>query len=211
MSADEATGPALARLLGVIADDRAARCRDLLEPAEREASALLAEALAAARRQLRQALAGERERLRAERAAACARRDAALRARAQRLALLAVADGLEQLVPALQRRWAEAAARQRWVAEAFRLARQRLPAAGWCVRHPGDLAAAEAAAWLQQLAAAGITGARCEAAAEIAAGVEIRVGEACLDATLAGLIAERAPVAGRLLHLWETAEGRALP
>lgn len=202
MNADAATALALARLLAVIAADRDARCRAILDPADTESQALLTSALAATRRRLRLALADERERLRAERAAACARRDAALRGREQRLAQLAVDAGLARLAPALQRRWAEAATRWRWVAEVFRLARERLPPAGWCIRHPADLPAAEALAWQRELAAAGIADVRCEAAAEIAAGVEIRVGNASLDATAIGLAVDRATVAGRLLQLW---------
>ncbi|MBI2305862.1 MAG: hypothetical protein HYU78_01035 [Rhodocyclales bacterium] len=199
---DAATALALTRLLAAIAADRDARCRAILDPADAESRALLASALAATRRRLRQALAGERERLRAERAAACARRDAARRERGQRLAQLAVEAGLARLVPALQRRWADAATRRRWVDEVFRLARERLPPAGWCVRHPADLPAAEAQSWQRELTAAGIAGVCCEAAAGIEAGVEIRVGNACLDATAAGLAADRATVAGRLLQLW---------
>lgn len=196
---------ALARLLEVVAADRDARCRALVEPAASAASALLADALTDVRCQLRQALAAERARLAAERAAAAARRDAAVRYRAQRLAQCAVDAGLARLAPALQRRWDEAATRQRWVAEAFRIARQRLPATGWCVRHPAGVAAAETAAWLRELADAGVADACCEVATEISAGIEIRVGDACLDATAACLAADRAAVAGRLLQLWEEA------
>ncbi|QRJ62260.1 hypothetical protein [Azospira restricta] len=205
MSGDDAITRARARLLAAIAADRDARCRAILEPAAAAAEALLAAALADARRELRRALVAERTRLAGERAAAAARRDAAGRSRAQRLALGAVAAGLDRLAPALQRRWDDAATRRRWVAAACRIARQRLPAAGWQLRHPAAVAAAEVADWLRGLAAAGVADVRCEAAAEIAAGIEIRVGDACLDATAAGLAGDPAAVAGRLLQLWEEA------
>lgn len=205
MSGDDATARGRARLLAAVAADREARCRAILEPAAAAADALCAAALADARRELRQALAGERARLAGERAAAAARRDAAGRSRAQRLAQLAVEAGIAQLAPALQRRWDAAETRRRWVAAAFRVARERLPAVGWRLRHPAGVAATETAAWLRELAAAGVADVRCEAAAEIFAGIEIRVGDACLDATAAGLAGERGAVAGRLLQLWAEA------
>jgi hypothetical protein len=203
--AADATADALAGLLAVIAADRAARCRDILAPAEAAAAARLAEALRATRTELRQALKNERRRLQAQLDAARAELDAARRRRDQRLAQAVVDAGWALLVPALVRCWQEPACRRRWIAAALAAARARLPPADWRIRHPPGLAPAEAAMLLAELAAAGVAGAQCEAAVDLAAGLEIRAGDACLDASAAGLLADRAAVAGRLLYWWERA------
>lgn len=194
---------ARAALLEVVAADREARCRAILAPAEDAVAARVAAGLQATRRALRQALAGEREALRARLDAAQAQRDAARRRRLQRLAQAAADEGWALLASALGQRWQTPESRQRWMAAALEVARARLPPGGWCIRHPPGLAVAETEALRQSLAAQGVSDVRCEAAADIAAGIEIRVGDARLDATVDGLLADRATVAGRLVHLWE--------
>ena len=196
---------ARAALLEVVSADREARCRAILAPAEAAAAGRVETGLMATRRALRQALAGEREALRARLDAALAQRDAARRQRHQRLARASAEEGWALLASALYRRWQTPESRQRWIAAVLEVAGTRLPPGGWCIRHPPGLAAAETAAMQQALAAQGVADARCEAAADIAAGIEIRVGDACLDATVDGLLADRAAVAGRLVHLWEEA------
>lgn len=204
-AAADATAEALAGLLAVVAADRAARCREILAPAEAAAAALLAEAMRATRCELRRVLHEERARLRAQLDAARAELDAARRRREQRLAQAAVDAGWALLAPALERCWQEPDCRRRWIAAALAVALARLPPTGWRLRHPPGLAPAEAAALLAELAAAGVADAQCVAAVDLAAGLEIRAGDACLDATADGLLADRAAVAGRLLHLWAAA------
>lgn len=202
MSAEETIASATAGLLAVIAADREARCRALMEPAELAAAATLATAVAATRRALRQALVGERARLRAQRQTARAQLAAAERQRCQRQAQAVVDEGLALLLPALCRRWEEPSCRERWVAAALAAALARLPPRGWCLRHPPGLSPAEAAQMLRQLAAAGVAEARCEADPNLAAGIAIGAGDATIDASAEGLLAERAAVAGRLLYFW---------
>lgn len=196
---------ARAALLEVVAADREARCRAILAPADAAAAARVEAGLRAIRRGLRQALADERAALRARLDVALAQCDAARRQRHQRLAQAAADEGWTLLASALCRRWQRPESRQRWIAAALEVAGTRLPPGGWCIRHPPGLAAVEAAAMQQALAAQGVADARCEAAADIAAGIEIRVGDACLDATVDGLLADRVAVAGRLVLLWEAA------
>lgn len=205
MSGADATERAREALLALIAADREARCRAILAPAEEAAAARVAAALRAARDALRRGLASERAAMRAQLDAARAQRDAAVRERHQRIVRAVVAEGWPLLAAALGRRWEAPRSRQRWIAAALDAACARLPPRDWCIRHPPGVSAAEADAMGRRLAARGIAGVRCEAAAEIAAGLEIRVGTACLDATVAGLLADRAAVAGRLVQRWEEA------
>lgn len=205
MSPDQNTADALAALLAVIDADRAARCREILAPAEAAAAALLAEATRETRRALRQALRADGRRRRAQLDAARAKVEAAHRQHRQRLAQAAVDEGWALLAPALERCWQAPDGRRQWIAAALAVAQARLPPSGWQVRHPPSLAPDEVADLLADLAAAGVAEARCESAVDLAAGLEIHAGNTCLDATAAGLLAERAAVAGRLLHFWETA------
>lgn len=203
MSGADAIARARDGLLAVIAADRDARCRAILAPAEEAAAARVAEALREARAALRRGLASERSSMRAQLDSVRAQRDAAVRERHQRIVLAVVAEGWPLLAAALGRRWEAPDRRQQWIAAALDAARAKLPPGDWCIRHPPGLSAAEIEAMRGRLAAQGIAEVRCEAAEEIDAGFEIRVGTACLDATAAGLLADRAEVGGRLVQLWE--------
>lgn len=195
---------ALHDLLEVVANDRQERCQEILGRADADAGELLASARADARRRLRAAAQAERARGRQLLADAQARLQAAERQRNQRLAALAVGEGMSLLDAALQARWRNAAARRRWLALASERAAACLARHDWLLRHPEDLADHERDWLLAQVAALGVPGARCEATADIAAGIEIRAGDTCLDATAAGLLADRPAVEGRLLHHLET-------
>lgn len=213
MNEDPTTRRAVAALLEVIAADRETRCRAIVAPAEQAAASEIAAALAATRRQLRQTLQNERARLRAERQNGQAQLAAALRQRQQHLAQTAIDQGLALLRPALLRRWQQPRCRQRWIAQALAIALRRLPPGNWCIRHPPGLAADELADEFanisRQLAAAGIDDVRCELAAELVAGIEVVAGDARLDASADGLLADRATVSGRLLHFWSAADDGA--
>lgn len=205
MSGADSIAQARDGLLAVIAADREARCRAILAPAEEAAATRVAAAVRAARSALRRGLVSERAAMHAQLDSARAQQDAAVRERHQRIVLAVVAEGWPLLVAALALRWGASHSRERWIAEALDAACARLPPRDWCIRHPPGLSDADAEAMGRRLAAQGIVEVRCEAAAEIAAGIEIRAGAACLDATAAGLLADRAAVAGRLVQLWEAA------
>lgn len=165
---------ALATLLDVVERDSKTRCAEILGAAQAEAAALRADAMAEGRRRLRAAL-------RAERAAVAA---------------------AEALLPdALQTVWADPPRRRKWLEHALSRAAQTLPRDAWRIRHAPTLGADDKA-WLQQrLGELGVAGASFEADPEIHAGIEIQAGAARLEATPTGLLADRAWVYGRLLHL----------
>lgn len=191
---------ALHDLLAVVASDQQARCQAILDQADTEAATLLASARCDARRRLRAAGQAERRRGQQLVAAAGARLQTAERQRRQRLAVRALSDGMSLLDAALQARWQDGEARRHWLALATERAAACLVPRDWLLRHPPDLPAPERDQLLAQVAALGVPGARCEATAEIVAGIEIRAGEARVDATPVGLLADRPAVEGRLLH-----------
>jgi hypothetical protein len=196
---------ALAGLLEVVEADRRQRCAEILGAAEAEASALLGAARIEARHRLRAALKAERARGDAQLAAARARWQAEERRRRQRLAQLSVAAAAGLLAPALKRCWNEESSRRRWIEAALTQAAARLPRRDWRLRHPAGLAEGDLS-WLRERATAlGVAAVGCEADSRLDAGIVIAVGDACLDATTAGLLADRAAVDGRLLYCLEVA------
>ncbi|MCC4115961.1 hypothetical protein LLG90_11435 [Aromatoleum toluclasticum] len=205
MSDRDSIGPARDGLLAVIAADREARCRAILDPEEAAAEARRAEGGRAVRQRLRRALRASIERERAGCAAARAQCEAALRVRHQRLLMLALDEGWPLLVAALERRWLVAATRRLWIDAALAAGLARLPRSGWRIRYAAGPTPGEISVLVAGLAASGVNDVGCEQASGIGAGIEIRVGDACLDATAAGLLADRSVVAGRLLALWEAA------
>lgn len=190
-------------LLAVVADDRETRCWSLTTRAEHAASALLRDA----RRALADELRAHREAVRAhrdtERAAADARLQAAMRSRRQRHDALALAAAWAQLAPQLQQRWQSAAVRRAWIGRAIDHAVEHLPTDRWQIRVAPPWTADDGE-WLRgQLARRSIADVCCVTDASLAAGVDIRTGDAHVDATPAGLLADRQTIEGRLLATME--------
>jgi hypothetical protein len=110
-----------------------------------------------------------------------------------------IAEGWQRLPPALERRWAEAPSRDRWVQACLDRAIEMLPHGAWTVECPASWSAAERERARERLAARGIT-AKIETAQDIGAGLRIAHGGIVLDATAAGLVSDRLAIEGRLLH-----------
>lgn len=194
---------ALATLLDVVDRDSEARCAEILGAARAEAEALRAKSMREARRRLSTALRAERAGAAARIAAAHAHLEAAQRGAAQRRSALALAAGEALLPAALQAVWQDPPRRREWLQQAANRAAQSLPHNAWRIRHAPDLGADDKA-WLQRrIGELGLAGLSFEPDPGIAAGIEIHAGAAVLEATPAGLLADRAWVYGRLLHLVE--------
>jgi len=191
-----------AALLELVAAYEREQCGALADAARKEARAIVGGAFATARERLRAAGAHERERQRARVAAAEARLATGRRLQRQKAAAAALAQGWTKLRRALEARWRESAARAQWVTRYLDAARAALPASDWEIRHPADWPAAERERVALALGQSGISAVRFVADASLHAGLAIRSGGNELDATLEGLVADRAGVEGRLLaHL----------
>ena len=204
MSAERQT----AALLQVIEEYRAARCQDVLAAARAQAARTIAQARAAAAKRLRAALAAERERRDGTIAAAAARLGTQRRLLQQRRLAAALRTAWARLEDELVARWDARATRDVWVTHVLAAARTSLPAqsratpfAGeWQVEHPLPWAAEERERAERRLAECGIDTVRFVARPDVRAGLRIRCGHNVLDATVMGLLADRASVEGRLLH-----------
>lgn len=175
------------------------REQELLAAADREAREIRAKARDKARRQARRAIeelrAAERERTQQ----LLAELETARRRRTSALAQRSLALAWPQLAEALRRRWHDDAARPRWMRAQIDLARTRLPACGWLLRHPQawrDDDRAELLALLQQ---SGITNATLQPDSTLTAGLVIEADGGRLDSTPAALMADRPRVEAALL------------
>ncbi len=195
----EAQTTALLRRLGREQESRTRRIRD---EAGTQAADIVRRARTEARTRVHQAVVDTRR----EDEMALARRRAALDTRARRsrqATLRELLDRAWQALPAaLQSRWLDATARERWCDAACVSARRSL-------RHLDRLQVEVDPHWLAQVGP--LVRSRLEgpsqvdvtATAGLGAGLRIRAGDACIDATVAGLLAARERIASELLAEFE--------
>jgi hypothetical protein len=189
------------RLLSVVEQYQAQECRRLLEEAEGAARDLLRRAYRSARDHLHQQVQAERTRARSRIEAA----KAALATRERRhieglhwQLLEAAWPGLRE---ALLQRWQAPEGRWAWVLRAVEEAQRSLPSQQWLIQHPPHLGTDEQARLRVALAPGLAEPPRFGLDATLEAGLLIRSGNAVLDATLDGLLADRRRLEARLLGL----------
>lgn len=191
-------------LLALVEADRDAQCAAILDEARARAAALRAQARGQARAQVHDALTQERARLATALAAARAELQTQRRLHEQRRVEALLALGWQRLPRVLRDRWQAPATRQAWVAHAWSRARDLLPAHGdraWQVSHGDDWPEAERAAFGARVARELGTPPLWRHDPRIAAGLRIAAEGNVVDATLAGLLADRDEVGGRLIGL----------
>ena len=197
-------------LLERVARERDERIRRLREEASEQARSIVARARAEARQRLRQAVEEERRAA----ARAIADRSAALDTEARRaeqtLLRGLIEEAWQRLPQAVAARWAQAPAREAWVGAACDLAAASLRdhASVAIEVEPSDAATAGEQA-RARLLTAGFQGIEVRPVAGLGAGLRIVSGGACLDATVAGLLASRERVESELLAEFDRVLGRA--
>ncbi len=199
-------------LLALIEDDRRAQCESVLVEARAQAAALAAQARAQARAQLHEALQRERARLADALAAARAELQTRRRLHEQRRIEALLARGWQRLPQVLAARWSGADTRRAWIAQALERALELLPRPGrqtgaaadagaWTVAWGGDWPEAERRDTAARIAQRTGAAPAWRQDARIAAGLRIGAAGNVVDATAAGLLADRDEVGGRLIGL----------
>jgi hypothetical protein len=176
------------------------------EAAEREARIILAQAHADARRRMRDAV----KELRRDCALRVARVKAELEAEAQMCAQKDAADAIMRAWPlltqALDARWKDFSARSLWVEGVAHYARDRLMPGRWTVEHPPGWGADEQRRFCELLGN-GRNDINFTIDPGITAGIRIRAGQATLDATSQGLLADHGASEALLLgEIWSRAD-----
>jgi len=224
-----------AALLALVEAYRARRCAELLDPARERARALLRVARAEGRQRVHATIAEARQRLASEVGAEQARLATERRLDEQRQAMRLLQQAWSALREELRARWRDGAARRRWLDAHLARALRALPAArgaaaagappspagnqarggggavAWQVEFPASWAPDEREAFAARLAAAGVSVAAWRPRQDIDGGVRIRAGNNVVDATIDGLLADRAALEGRLLDVLQDAAPAASP
>jgi hypothetical protein len=190
-----------AALLALIEQHRQQRGQELMTPAREEARAIVRAALAEARQRVRRAIDEERKR----RAAAIGRAEAALatelRQSRQRRAVHLLESAWPTLRSRLQEQWSAPGSRRRWITAHLGRAISAMPASlRWRIEHAPAWTAEDGAMAASLLGAAGVADFELLTDARIGAGLRVTAGRNVVDATLEGLLADRARIEGRLLH-----------
>ncbi len=190
-----------AALLDLVEQFRARRRAELIDPAQEQARSLLRSARAEGRQRVHTTIAEARQRLASEVGAAQARLATDRRLAEQRRAVRVLQEGWSALREALRARWHDANARGLWLDAHLSRALRVLPKDRWQVEFAAGWARAERESFAERVAAEGVAGASWQARDDIDGGVRIRAGNNVVDATIDGLLADRAALEGRLLDL----------
>jgi hypothetical protein len=190
-------------LLDLVESDRRAQCEAIVAEAREQAAALLAQARSEARARVKLALAEERARTQALVDAARADLQTRRRLHEQRHVETLLALGWQRLPEALNARWRDGEARRHWIDSAVARARAVLPRGAWQVAHAQGWPAEEQRELGARLAAALGAAPQFTLDARIAAGLRIMAAGNVVDATLAGLLADRDEIGGALIGLLE--------
>ena len=188
-------------LLRLVQDYREQECRRILEAARQEAADIRSQSFHKLRAHLHSRVVAERSRARERIQAARAEQTTQERSARERMSLELLRTAWPLLRERLLARWREPEQRRRWTAAYLRRALSMLPHGRWTVRHAPEWCDQERREALTELIDdfGQAPGFRSEPAME--AGLIIESGGAVLDASLGGLLADRARLEARLLAL----------
>ncbi|RJG00386.1 hypothetical protein [Noviherbaspirillum sedimenti] len=190
-------------MLTLLEEDRRRQCDALIADAQARARRVVRQAQRDARARMRAAFAAERQRLDEQIKAAAARLQTERRlSEQQRLAQL-LQLAWQMLPEALLERWQDPGRRKTWMAQAIDSAQRLLPHEMWTLQVAPGWPAEERDQALQSVARCLGTMPACSELAELQAGLLIIAGGNRLDATLGGLLADRAAIEARLLDYLE--------
>ena len=190
-------------MLAALKAQQDGRCRQIESAVSHKVEQLLSESRDRIRKRVHKAVIEERQRRETALLDARHRIETAERRRVQRQYREFLQDAEPMLTAELERRWQDRESRRSWCETVIGEAARRLARDPWTVEHPGDWSG-EDTKWLEQtFAARELPKPLLGEDAAIVAGLRVRLGSACLDATIGGLLADRRAVEGLLLAAWE--------
>ena len=178
-------------LLQQVTDDRDRRCAALRAAAECQAGQIVRSARTEARRNVSNAVIQERARMDLGLRQATARADIEVR----RVERQKSRELLEQMWAAiadvLERRWREPALRRAWIDAVMRQAGALVSGRAWLIEAGSDWEEHERGELTTQARGCGAGTAEYSLHAAMPAGLKIRAGSVCVDATVPGLLMQR--------------------
>lgn len=195
-------------ILHALRSHKELRCREIERAARERADLLRRQSRREARDRVHEAVAEERKRRETAVVQARHQLETEARRRIQARYRELLGRAWPRLVTELNERWQRAEERGQWCELVIDEASRLFAADDWLVEHPDPANGAWSSADTKRLSAAlgerNIQDVDTRADPDLEAGLRIRRGGACLDASVAGLLARRAAVEGRLLAQWET-------
>jgi hypothetical protein len=191
------------RLLTLVDEYLERESHEILDGARRESAELVRRAYRSARQRLRERVVAERSRALARVQAARAERVTRERRASEQTSVDLLAAAWPLLRARLLASWGDPERRRRWATHYLREALRVLPRGQWTVRHAPDWAPEEQQAAVAELGDALPQPPRFRSDGGITTGLVIESGGAMLDASLEGLLRDRARLEARLLALIE--------
>jgi len=186
-------------LLQRVTDDRDRRCAALRAAAESQAKQIVRAARAEARNKVRNAVTQERARMELGMRQATARADIEARRRERQKSRELLEQMWAAIAHALERRWREPAPRRAWVDAAVSQAGALLPGRAWLIEVGSDWTEHERGELADRARAQGAATVKWSLQAAMPAGLRIRAGSVCVDATVPGLLAQRGAIEAAFL------------
>jgi len=191
-------------MLQRLSEYRRRRSSEIRSSAENQTRDIVRGARTEARRNLHEAIARERARLAQGLRQAEARAELESRQRAQQETHTLLRHMWEHIAAALEARWHNESERGAWISAAMEEAGFLLAGRHWRIEHASELSAEERRRGDEQARAQGATDVEWQLVGQLRGGLRIRSPGACLDATIEGLLAERADVEAAFLSEYET-------
>lgn len=190
-------------LLTALHAQRDARCREIDGEAAQKSQRLLRDSRIKLRQRLREAVNDERR----QRETALLEAHHCLETAERRAMLKRYQHFLDaawpELLAALNRRWHDTESRHDWCEMLLDEAGEKLVRGSWIVEVPGSWGDDDTRRVLEAFERRGFVTPTLRIDTAMQAGLRIRMGSACLDATPDGLLANRSAVEARLLAEWE--------
>ena len=190
-------------LLDLVESDRSTQCAAILAEARARAATLVAAARAESRARMREAFSEQRRRAHDRVVAARAKLGTRRRLHDQQRAVMLLDLGWQRLPDALRARWRHQSMRRAWIDAVVAAALRVLPHVSWRVAHDPGWPADEQQGVAERIASELAGAPSFVADARIEAGLRIAAGGNVIDATLGGLLADRAEVGAKLMRQLE--------
>jgi hypothetical protein len=179
-------------LLQQVTDDRERRCAALRAAAESQAKQIVSSARTEARNTVHHAVIQERARMDLGMRQARARADIEARRRERQKSRELLEQMWTTIEGVLERRWQEPAARRAWIDAAMGQATALLAGRAWLIESGGpELTEQERSELTARAHARGAKTLELSLQPAMPPGLKIRADHVCIDATVAGLLAQR--------------------
>ncbi len=186
-------------LLTLVEQHQRSRCEQVLATARAKRSEIIGQAHHDGRRRMHEAIDTERRNAREKLEATRAQLQTRARQQQHKSALLLLHRGWELLGEAVLLRWKSPPQRRQWVCALLQQAMALLPARQWIIEHPPGWDHGECAELLPPVCEHCGSEPQLRANEQLHAGLRICADGACLDGTLAGLLADREAIEAQLL------------